>query len=66
MCQLPAAPGVGETWQAAAVLCLQTAAEAYVIQLLSDAYKICIHCRRVTLKRGGSGAGLPTVPRLNF
>ncbi|PAA78451.1 hypothetical protein BOX15_Mlig000639g2 [Macrostomum lignano] len=49
--QLVVSPGVGDTWQALAICCLQTAAEAYVVQVLSDAYRLCQHRSRITLSR---------------
>ncbi|XP_013777404.1 histone H3-like centromeric protein cnp1 [Limulus polyphemus] len=37
-------------WEATAILCLQEAAEAYLVHLFEDAYLCSIHARRVTLQ----------------
>lgn len=36
-------------WQKAAIECLQEAAEAYTINILSDANLLALHAKRVTL-----------------
>lgn len=36
-------------WQPGAVLCLQEAAEAYLVSMFEDAYRCTIHAKRVTI-----------------
>mmetsp|Transcript_44500 Transcript_44500/g.115694 ORF Transcript_44500/g.115694 Transcript_44500/m.115694 type:complete len:133 (+) Transcript_44500:232-630(+) len=43
--------GVELRWQAQAILCLQSAAESFLVDLINDANLCAIHARRVTLMR---------------
>lgn len=46
-----ARPGVEYRWQATALLALQEAAEAFLVQLFEDANLCAIHAKRVTLMK---------------